>query len=146
MRSLYNELQIRCKYIFNVSVPVQNKEESIQVNTSQHHHLRRKIIFVISCLGIAVSWEADFLINLTLAVMSTALFNLNWWSLLWTLLHFSTLNIMWMNPILFVLQNYALLFSKDLLSWGACKYVKSEVRNTHKRHAGRGTGRLVAFP
>jgi len=27
MRSLYNELQFSCKYIFDVSVPVQNKEE-----------------------------------------------------------------------------------------------------------------------
>jgi len=30
----------------------------VQVNTLKHHHFRRKIIFVISCLSIPVSWEA----------------------------------------------------------------------------------------
>lgn len=44
----------------------------IQANTFQHHHLRRKEIFVISCLSSTVSWEGGFLIHLILAVMSNA--------------------------------------------------------------------------
>ena len=43
-----------------------------QVNALQRHHLRRKIIFVISGLSIAMSWEVGFLMHLTLAVMSNA--------------------------------------------------------------------------
>lgn len=69
-----------------------------------------------------------------------ALFNLNWWSWFWALMHFCTHTIMWMNPVLFVLQNYTPSVFKDFFF---PKYIKSEVQNTNQRCARPGTGRLV---
>lgn len=42
--------------------------------------------------------------------------------------HYS-LSIIWVNPVLIVLQNYTVLVIAYLLPWSACKYVKSVVQN-----------------